>query len=798
MSLARAQMAFDGSLGPVGALAGPDFEISAAAGRQVGGNLFHSFQHFNVHSGESATFTGPASVETILGRVTGGEPSTVDGLLRSAIPGADVYLMNPAGVVLGPNAQLDIDGSFHATTAHYLEFQDGGRFGVDDASGSGLSVAPVAAFGFVAPPSPLAVTGSQLALPPGQTLGLIGGDIALTGGILQVPEGALDAVAVAGRGRVDAATMAVADFAALGAIELGEGTVVDVSGPAGGRVRLRAESATLANATVAAATGDGVGQGIDVQVRGPLTLGLGGRLVAEVQGAGAGGPLRVEAGQLLIDGRGGPPQATGLFADTLPEPTGGGGGIDLAVGELVITDGVVNSQAFGAGLGGDVSINAQGVALTATAIDPQAISTAVGVNTTTLSLGDGGDLNVTTETLTIAGRAGLSAGSSGPGVSGNISVTAGDIAITGPGFNIMFGFTGGISTASFLGGDAGDIAIDVGRLTLRDGNTILGAGVGESDGGDITVTAGTLLLDGGDAQVLTAIAAPSAGTGRGGTIRVSAERLELHNRGGIAADTLGSGPSGDLIVEVGQVLIDGNGTDLSNGTSTGLSVGTFPGSTGVGGDLVLRADRVEIRDGGGINATAQGMGTAGTITIDTQTMVIDAESKDAPTVIVSVTQGGGPGGDIFLRTDGLEVRNGGLIIANTVGGAPAGAIAISADQIDLDGGTIVSSTSGSGAGGAITISAQELNLTGASAIRSSADENTLVTIEAPVIDTGTGFGPAGAIALTVAEELRMEAGSGVLAQAVASGGGNFAIDGGSVALRGAVVDAAVASGVEGG
>jgi filamentous hemagglutinin family protein len=124
----QAQVTLDGTLGRAGPLPGPDYQITADLGRQVGGNLFHSFGQFSIHTGESATFSGPNSVHNIIGRVTGGETSLIDGTLRSTIPGANLYLLNPAGVLFGEHAQLDVPGSVHVSTADVLRLTDGGRF----------------------------------------------------------------------------------------------------------------------------------------------------------------------------------------------------------------------------------------------------------------------------------------------------------------------------------------------------------------------------------------------------------------------------------------------------------------------------------------------------------------------------------------------------------------------------------------------------------------------------------------------------------------------------------------------
>ncbi len=163
-------------------LAGPNFDIGAALGTQAGANLFHSFTHFNINTGESATFSGPASIDNVISRVTGGSLSNIDGLLSSTIPGADVFLINPSGILFGPNASLDVDGSFHASTADQIRFPDAGVFDATNPGATVLSVAEPSAFGFLDNnPGSITVDRADLAVPVGATLSLVGGDISISG-----------------------------------------------------------------------------------------------------------------------------------------------------------------------------------------------------------------------------------------------------------------------------------------------------------------------------------------------------------------------------------------------------------------------------------------------------------------------------------------------------------------------------------------------------------------------------------------------------------------------------------------
>jgi filamentous hemagglutinin family protein len=173
----------DGTLGTTVNRSGNVIDING--GTIKGSNQFHSFRQFNVGTGDIASFNGPPNVtiRNILSRVTGGTRSEIDGTLRSTIPGANLFLMNPSGILFGPNARLDVSGSFHATTADYIRLQDGARFNaVPSAADNLLTTAPPAAFGFLTTnPAPIDVQAgvvdlnvfaftNVLQVPVGQTL----------------------------------------------------------------------------------------------------------------------------------------------------------------------------------------------------------------------------------------------------------------------------------------------------------------------------------------------------------------------------------------------------------------------------------------------------------------------------------------------------------------------------------------------------------------------------------------------------------------------------------------------------
>ncbi|MEG3844363.1 filamentous hemagglutinin N-terminal domain-containing protein, partial [Microcoleus sp. herbarium14] len=150
--IVNAQIVPDNTLGAESSVVTPNVNIRGIQGDRIdggatrGANLFHSFGNFNVGEGRGAYFANPTGIENILTRVTGGNPSNILGRL-GVLGGANLFLLNPNGIVFGPNASLDIQGSFVATTADRIQLGDTGYFSAARSQTSSLlSVSPGALF----------------------------------------------------------------------------------------------------------------------------------------------------------------------------------------------------------------------------------------------------------------------------------------------------------------------------------------------------------------------------------------------------------------------------------------------------------------------------------------------------------------------------------------------------------------------------------------------------------------------------------------------------------------------------
>ena len=594
LSSRAGQVTLDHSLGQTGqSLSGPGFNITPGNGKTIGHNLFFSFSQFDLSSGDTATFSGPNTIQNILSRVTGGNPSSIDGLIRSTISGANFFFINPKGIIFGPNAKIDVSGSFAASTADYLKLADGARFvaavGADDST---LSSAPVSAFGFLGgSPGGITMQQSTLSVPDGKAISLVGGDISVDGGLVQAPAGQINVASVQSAGEVpaDPTTLSIAAFNAAfprqGQINLQNGAQLDASGDGGGRIIIRGGALTVDGSLIQAnTTGVTDGQGIDIAVVNDLSVVNGGQINSlSTMGLGAGGNISLIAASIRLDGGGlmdnnfnPTTQISAATGDpSLGGGTGKGGDIVIQAGSLeLVNSAQISSATFGAGNAGRIEITASSVHL---------------------------DALLTTPTQIIANTQAISGG-------GN----AGDVVIRADTLDLVNGAT--ILAATFGSGNAGLVDIDAKSVNLLSGAIITAGTFGIGNGGNIQIIAGTLRIDGQDTLTggpdfltgIQAVTTTDQAAAPGGDIHISAGSLELRHMGSIFTDSFGTGPSGNVDIHAGSVTLASGSTIKAAGDADGPAGGVsvqVDGSLTMTDHSALQVSAVN-NDGGDISVIA--------------------------------------------------------------------------------------------------------------------------------------------------------------------------------------------------
>jgi filamentous hemagglutinin family protein len=557
---ARAQVVLDGTLGAAGALTGPNYAIGNTLGRQVGANLFHSFSQFNLANGQSATFSGLPGTANVIGRVTGASASSIDGLLRSTIAGANLWLINPRGIAFGPHAQLDLQGSFHASTASYLRLGANGRFDAANPSASVLTVDAPAAFGFLGSPAPITLEGSQLKVPSGATLSLVGGDLTARGSAaaqvrLEAPGGRVNLASLAGPGEA-ALSGGVVDTASAGAL----GSIL------------------LANATVQT----------DIPSVSQLP-----------------GPITIRGGRLTLENS---------VLSTLQFTPGVGNDVDIALtGDFSMAGGVIRASSLGNGDAGDVSIRAAGALVTGGAvIDASAVQflggfVVGGGRAGQIALQASGD-------VTLAGGSLLSGRTFDGASPGNTRIAARDLTIDGG---------ASINVSTFGSGDAGNVAIAVRNLTLSNGGRIAAAPQfdisstpAQGAGGRIDVSAaGAVTIAGTGSGLFTT----TTGLGPGGAITVTAHDILVSGGGRISSGSEDPFHLG-LIGDAGSIDLTAAGSiRLQDGAAI-----TTQAVTAGGGRVNLHAGEILALADSRITTSVQdGSGNGGDINIDPVFVVLD-------------------------------------------------------------------------------------------------------------------------------------------------------------------------------
>jgi filamentous hemagglutinin family protein len=193
---AQAQIA-PATLNDTGTIVTPNgLRFNITGGTQAGGNLFHSFQRFGLNATQTANFVTNPAIQNVLGRVVGGSPSVINGLIQVTGSNANLYLMNPAGIVFGPSASLNVPAAFTATTATAIGLGNQ-WFSAVGSNNYGVLLGNPSSFAFAVAQPGAIVNAGTLAVGQGQNLSLLGGMVVNTG-TLTAPEGQITVMAVPG------------------------------------------------------------------------------------------------------------------------------------------------------------------------------------------------------------------------------------------------------------------------------------------------------------------------------------------------------------------------------------------------------------------------------------------------------------------------------------------------------------------------------------------------------------------------------------------------------------------------
>ena len=648
-----------------------DNNIRIEGGTRAGGNLFHSFDEFSVPTNSEVFFNNSLDIRNILSRVTGGSVSNIDGLIR-ANGNANLFLINPRGIVFGPHARLDIGGSFVGSSASSIEFLDGSAFSaVNPQTSPLLTVNIPIGLNFRGLPGEIRVQGKGhnlneillspidggssdfgLRVKPGNTLALVGGDIVLDGGILTAESGQIELGAV-DNGLVSLSPQ-FSGFLERGKLTLGYESVQSFR-------TIRLSEQALVDAS-------GIGRS-SIQVQGSrIRLTDGSLILVQNQGTQPGDIL-IKASELIeLSGTSPDAISTDVFEAQAAVRSGfnnqtfglgDGGDITVSTRRLVITDGgSINTRNFGTtemATGGDIILDVSELFLLSgfSPVNPELTSN---IGATTNTSGDAGDIMISTRRLALLNGSNIGNinTATSTGDAGNIEVNATD-SVEIIGVNRAAFFQSSLLSSTLSEGKAGDVTINTQRLVLRDGGRIDSSTLASGDAGNLNINARESIEVSGSApgfinptQIISSanildesvrqlIGVPDFPEGISGNVTINTPRLRVTDTAQVTVRNDGTGDAGNLTINARSIFLN------REGALTAFS------QSGEGGNISLENVRIlRMRRSSEISTEAlEGKEDAGNIIIDAD-IIVGLENSD-----ISANALGGNGGNINIRSQGI-------------------------------------------------------------------------------------------------------------------------------------------------
>jgi filamentous hemagglutinin family protein len=699
---AIAQIIPDNTLGPESSRIVPDTINNLPSDRIEGGatrgsSLFHSFGEFNIGEGRGAYFENPSGITNIFTRVTGGNKSNILGTL-GVLGNANLFLINQKGIVFGPHARLDVRGSFLSSTADSIVFNNGVEFSSANPQAVPLLTVNIPV-GLRFRENPGAIINASsvtqviegttipvgLAVPPGQTLAMVGGDLIFNNGFASAFSGNIQLGSVASPGFVSFNITPIGlgldytNVADFGNIELSGLSAVTASGPGGGAIALRGGNVTLRDRS---------------------------RLVSDTLGSMDGRGINIEAARFSLLDR--------AFVASGTSGSGAGGPIEIRTAENIELQGI-----------GFENFRQRILDSGAAQKPPDLAFRESTIITGTLGAGTAGEIALDTKRLTIREGSAILNPTLGTGDGGSVTIRAKESVEIN---------ASGLFTTTFNSGNAGSIAIETGQLSVTDGAFVSPSTFGAGNSGNLIVRASDSVIVArhrSDSSLNTSLATNSiGGTGRAGNIEINTRSLRVEAGAGISSSSGGKigerlitgGPGGNITVNAkDSVELIGSAAG-ENPYQSVIIAGTF--GSGKSGDVTLNARQLIVRDGGGIVAGTLGAGSGGNVTVTASESVeiVGTTREGFPSVIVTASgdlptqnffglePASGAAGSLSIAAGRLSVRDGALVSVQSFGTGAAGSINVVADSIALNNQATIDGTTGWGTGANINLRSRDIQL----------------------------------------------------------------------------------------
>ncbi|WP_013334802.1 filamentous hemagglutinin N-terminal domain-containing protein [Gloeothece verrucosa] len=684
--------------------------IEITGGTRAGTNLFHSFQEFSLQTGNTAYFNNALTIQNIFSRVTGGNVSYINGLLQTNGT-ANLFFLNPNGIIFGPNAALNIGGSFLATTASSIYFADGLKFSSTPSKNPLLTVnipiglefnnsAPIQinsqGHNLIVSSFPVSKFPTEgLQVNSGKTLAILGGDISLNGGILSTANGRVELGAIrSGKVNINFSdagllftynpTDIFGDIDLLNkSLILSYGTFPNFIQLQGRNVRVKDDSLIFIQNQSSSFSGIKIyaSESVTVQGRGLPNNPLRSRIYTEMIGFGQGANIEIITPKFTV--------SDNAAVSTTTFSRGKGGDIDLQSGQVFITGGsALAAGAFSSGNGGKITIQAgdlievsgfaEGTVPTTLFSDSTNFPSTI--NTFSVNTGKAGNIDIISSSINLTDGGGVATNSFfSTGPSGNININSHTIKLSG---TTPQGLQSLIGTTTLGDADAGNINLNTVNLSVLEGGTITSSTLARGNAGTIMINSSqSVTVKGSQLNVSS-------------TINSSAlvPSLRLQDLLRLKPTTIGE--SGNIIINTKELILSNQG-----------NIAVDNQVQGSGGSIQINAARLDLEQKGLITATTRS-NSGGNINITSQDLRL---SNSQISTSASST---GNGGNININTNFLTLTNNSQINANAFEGA-GGNIKVNTLGLFTSFGSDITASSQLGINGTVTINSNlyELNST---------------------------------------------------------------------------------------